>query len=80
MSLYHGVKADLLKHLTTPVKPSNIQYNSTLTIDLFGIINVKANMNFTMFKEFADYLYWYIISKGNILKYGVWYVIDTLVV
>ena len=50
MSLYHGVKTDLLKGLSTAVKPINIQYNSSLTIDLSGIINVKANMNFPTFK------------------------------
>ena len=46
MSLYHGVKADLLKGLSTAVKPSNKQCNSDITLDLSGIINAKASMNF----------------------------------
>ena len=78
MSLYQGVKADLLKCLSTAVKPSNIQYNSALTIYLFGIINVKANMNFPTFKEVADYLYSHILSIGKVLKDVMWYVIGTL--
>ena len=68
MSLYQGVKADLLKGLSTAVKHSNIQYSSALTIDLSGIINAKANMNFRTFKEFSDYLYSYILPIGKYFK------------
>ena len=65
ISLYHGVKSDILKRLPTVLKPTSMQCDSSLTIDLSGIINAKANMNFTTFKEFADYLYSYILSIGN---------------
>lgn len=65
ISLYHGVKSDILKRLPTVLKPTSMQCDSSLTIDLSGIINAKANMNFTTFKELADYLYSYILSIRN---------------
>ena len=49
-------------------KPSNMPYNSALTIDLSEIINAKANINFPTFKEFAVYLYSYILSRGKYFR------------
>ena len=60
VSVVQSISLDSMSSSTT-VKPSNIQYNSALTVDLSGIIN--ANMNFPTFKEFADYLYSYILSN-----------------
>ena len=59
-TLYHGQKSDV----TTP-KPNITAFSSSLTIDLSGVINAKAEMKYSSFLDFVRSLYKYILAIGK---------------
>ena len=64
-TLYHGQKSDILKRLTTTPKPTITAFRSSLTIDLSGVINAKAEMKYSPFLDFAQSLCKYILAIGK---------------